>query len=140
MGEVMEGQAVRVVFAPGERMTGARPRPDAEVEPAVGDDVDGRGDLGQHRGWPKAIAGHQHAEAKPLGLGGERREQRPAFVGRPRRVAAERHEVIEQPRVLDHRDRVRLAPDAQHVAVFDLHRRGHDSEARLRHGSCPSSS
>ena len=35
-------------------------------------------------------------------------------------VQAERQEVIEQPRVLDLRDRVGLAPDPQNVVVVDL--------------------
>ena len=48
---------------------------------------------------------------------GEGREQRPAFEDRPVRVAADRHEVVKQPHVLDLRDRVRFAPDPQYVLV-----------------------
>ena len=120
VGGVVEGQAVRLVLAPGQRVAGSRAGADAEVEPSAGDDVDGRGDLGQHRGRPEAVAGHQQAEAQSSGLRGEGREQRPAFVGRSVRVAADRHEVIEQPGMLDLRDRVRLAPDPQDVVVVDL--------------------
>jgi hypothetical protein len=40
------------------------------------------------------------------------------------RVAADRHELVEQPGVLDLRDAVRLAPDPQEVVVGDLHRAG----------------
>ena len=132
MGEVVEGQAVRLVLAPGQRVAGSRACADAEVEPPAGDDVDGRGDLGQHRGRSEAVAGHEQPEAQALGLCGEGREQRPAFEDRPVGIAADRHEVIEQPRVLDLRDRVRLAPDPQDVVVVDLHRGGHDPETRPR--------
>ncbi len=132
--EVVEGQAVRVVLAPGQRVAGARARADAEVEPAAGDDVDGRGDLGQHRGRPEAVARHEQPEAQPVRLRGEGGEQGPALEDRPVRVAADRHEVVEQPGVLDLGDRVRLVPHAQDVVVADLLGGGHDPEARrLRH-------
>ena len=68
-------------------------------------------------------------------LRGQRRQQRPALEGRPGRVAADRHQVVEQPRVLDLRDRVRLPPDPQEVVVVDLHRRGHQTEAGTGHGA-----
>ena len=101
VGEVVVGQAVRFILAPGPRDGGPRACADTEVEPSAGDDVDGRGDLGQHRGRPEAVAGHEQAEAQSLGLRGEGREQCPAFEDRSVRVAADRHEVIEQPRMLD---------------------------------------
>jgi hypothetical protein len=69
---------------------------------------------------------------------GKGREQCPAFVSHPVRVAADRHEVIEQPCVLNLRDGAGLAPDPQDVVVVDLRGSGHDPEAgseRLRHGT-----
>jgi hypothetical protein len=137
VGEVVEGQAVRLVLAPGDRMAGPRACADAEVEAAAGDDVDGRGDLGQHRGRPEAVAADEHTDPEPPGLRGERREQRPALVDRAVQVAEDRQEVVEQPGVLDLGDRVRLAPDAQDVLVVDLRLRGHDPEAGcgVRHGT-----
>lgn len=60
---VVEGQAVGFVLAPGQGMVGAGADADAEVEPAAGDHVDGCGDLGEHRGWPEAVAGHHDAES-----------------------------------------------------------------------------
>jgi hypothetical protein len=111
-------------------VAGSRARADAEVEPSAGDDVDGRGDLGQHRGRPEAVAGDEQADAQPSGLRGEGREHRPALVDRPGRVTADRHQVVEEPRVLDLGDRVGIAPDPQDVLVVDLHGGGHDSEGR----------
>src|SRR5690348_1654801 len=57
-------------------------------------------------------------------------EQCPALENRPVGVAADRHEVIEQPGMLDLRDGVRLLPYPQHVAVGDLRRSRHDPEPR----------
>ena len=73
LGEGEVGKAVGRVFAPG--LGWARPGADAdpELEPAAGDDVDGRGDLGQQRGRADAVARDQQPEAKPAGLGSERR-------------------------------------------------------------------
>ena len=133
VGEVVERQTVRLVLAPGERMARSRARADPEVEPPAGHDVDGRCDLGQHRRWPEAVARHQQPDAQALGLRGEGGEQRPTLERRAAGVAADRHEVVEQPRVLDLRNRVRLPPHPEYVAVSDLHRRRHDPETRLRH-------
>jgi len=63
VGGVVVGQAVGVVLAPRPGDAGPRARADAEVEPPAGDDVDGRGDLGQHRRRPDAVAGHQQPQA-----------------------------------------------------------------------------
>lgn len=60
---VVEGQTVGFVLSPGQWVVGAGADADAEVEPASGDHVDGCGDLGQHRGWPEAVAGHHDAES-----------------------------------------------------------------------------
>jgi hypothetical protein len=138
--EVVEGQPVRRVLAPGGRGIGPRADADAEVKPSVGHDVDGRGDLGEHRRWSEAVAGHQQSEPQPFGLGGEGGEQRPAFEDRPVGVAADRHQVVKQPRVLDLGDRVRLSPDPENIVVADLLRGGRDSEpgsVRVRHGPEP---
>jgi hypothetical protein len=109
--EVEVWQTVRRVLAPRRR--GARPgaHADAEIEPPAGHDVDGRGDLCQHRGRPEAIAGYQQPQAQSFGLCGKGREERPAFEDRAVRITADRQEVVEQPRMLDLRDRVRLTPD-----------------------------
>jgi hypothetical protein len=91
-------------------------------------------------GRAEAVAGHQQPEAQPLGLRGEGGEQCPALEDWPVGVAADRHEVVKQPRVLDLRDRVRFSPDSQNVAVADLLRGGRDPEPRsvgVRHGPFP---
>ena len=72
-------------------------------------------------GGRKRLLVTSRPSAQPSGLRGEGREQRPALEDRPVRVAADRHEVVEQPGVLDLRDRVRLPPDPQDVVVVDLH-------------------
>ncbi len=124
------GRAGRAPRTPGgpAGWLGREPTPMPKSSRPPRHDVDGRGDLGQHGGWSEAVAGHEQPEAHPSGLCGEGREQRPALEDRPARVAADRHEVIEQPRVLDLRDRVRLAPHAQDVVVVDLHGGCHDPE------------
>jgi len=119
-GEVVEGQTVCRVLAPGGRRAWPGAHADAEVEPPAGHDVDSRGDLGQHRGRPEAVAGHEQPKSQPFGLCREGGQRRPALKGGPVRVAAYRQEVVEQPRMLDLRDAVRLAPDPQDVVVGDL--------------------
>lgn len=47
---------------------------------------------------------------------------------RPVAVPEDRHQVVEEPRVLDLRDHVCLAPDPKDVVVLDLRRGGHDAE------------
>ena len=137
------GQAVGVVLAPGPRDVGPRTRPEAELEPAARHDVRRRGDLGQQRGRPDPVARHQQAQAQPAGLRGEGRQQGPALEDGPVRIAADRQQVVEQPRMPDLRDRVRLPPDAQQVVIADLLRRGREAETRLvllGHGRVPLSS
>jgi hypothetical protein len=56
---LVERQAVRLVLAPGQGVVGSRAHADAEVQPAARDDVDGRRDLGQERGWADAVAGYE---------------------------------------------------------------------------------
>ncbi len=126
---VVEGQTVGVVLAPGQRVAGAGADADAEVQPSAGDDVDGGGDLGQQGRGPEAVAGDHDADAQPPGVGGEGGEQGPALVGGSGGVAEDRHEVVEEPGVLDLGDGVGLAPDAQDVGVVDLRGGGHDAEA-----------
>ena len=66
--------------------------------------------------------------AQPLSLGGEADSRvQPSKIG-PFGVAGYRHEVIEQPHVLDCRYGVRLPPDPLDVLVADLHGGGRDSE------------
>ena len=60
---------------------GTRGRPRfAAGEPLLGQ-VDGRGDLGQHRGRSEPVTGHQHAEPQSSGVGGKGRERRSAMSG-----------------------------------------------------------
>ena len=58
---------------------GAQP----ELEPAVGDVVDGQRLFREERRVTKRIAAHQHPEANPFGHRGERGEQRPAWSQGP---------------------------------------------------------
>ena len=130
--EVEVGQAVGVVLAAGLRHARPRAGADSEVEPSAGDDVDGGGDLGQHRRGAQAVAGHQQAEAQPPGLGRDRREQRPALVDRSEAVPPDRHQMVEQPCVLDFGNGVGLVPHTHEVGVVDLLGRGCDPEGEMR--------
>ena len=60
--EIVERQPVRFVLPPGQGLAGSGAGADAEVEPPSGNDVHRRGDLGQHRGRPEAVAGHQQPD------------------------------------------------------------------------------
>ena len=124
IGEVEVSQAVRRVLATGRRGAGPRAHADAEIEPAAGHDVDGRGDLGEHRGRPEPIAGHQQPQAQMLGLSGKGREERPALEDRAVRVTTDRQEVVEQPRMQTQRrngEGARMIQDR----TGDPPRRGH---------------
>ena len=48
---------------------------DAELEPAVGDDVERRRHVGQHGGMAVVDTGDQHAHAQPLGGLRQRRQR-----------------------------------------------------------------
>src|SRR3954468_3766517 len=136
---IVERQPVGLVLAPRQRMTRPRRGADPEVEPTTGDDVDGRRHLREHRRRPEAVAGHEHAYTQAPGLRRKRGKQRPALISRAEGITADRQEVVEQPRVLDFRNRFGLQPDPPDLAVVDLHRGGHDPEARhqrLRDAAC----
>ena len=76
--------------------------------------------LASTAGGRKRLLVTSSPSAQPFGLRGEGGEQRPAFEDWPIRIAADGHEVVEQPGVLDLRDRVGLPPDAKDVVVGDL--------------------
>ena len=84
-------------------------------------------------GGPETVAGDKQTEAQAAGLRRKRREQRPALEDRGPAVSPDRHEVIEQPGVLDLGHGVGLAPDTKEVGVVDLLGRGGDPEAGVRH-------
>ena len=84
---------------------------DAELEPAVGDDVERRGHVGQHGGMPVVDAGDQHADAQPLGGLRQRGQRDPALQARPGGVGEDRIEVVERPAGLEDVDVVGRLPD-----------------------------
>ena len=84
---------------------------DAEIEPAVGDDVDGGGDVGEHGGVTVGVAGDHQPEAQAGGLGGVGGQQRPTLQARAGDVAVDRVEVVEEPGVLEDGRPVGLPPD-----------------------------
>ena len=72
-------------------------RPHADLEPTVGDVIDGdrlRGDDGR---MPVGDPGNQDAEPNPGSLCRQPRQQRPAFHARAVGIAVERLEVIKVP-------------------------------------------
>src|SRR5437763_3561850 len=109
---------------------------DAQLQPAVGDDVDRRGHIGQHRRVAVDDPGHQHADPEPLGGLGQRGRHRPAFQTRAGRIREDRIEVIEGPRRLEHLDLVGRLPDGQHVGPLGVLRGCLDGEAHGR-SVCP---
>ena len=70
---------------------------DAHLDPAAGDDVDRRGDLGQVGRVPVGHAGAHLAEPDPAGAGGEGGHQRPGLVGRLVRRHGRGVEVVVDP-------------------------------------------
>ncbi len=117
--------------------------PDPEVQPSSGDHVHRGGHLGQQRGCAEPVACHDHAKPQPLGLRGQRREQRPGLQGGSPYVPAQRHHVVPEPGVLEHSDRVRVPPGPQDLLVADIRLAGLDAEAQpvaITHGRSPDSS
>src|SRR5256885_2167389 len=78
----------------------------------------------------RTVAG-VHPPSPNSGAGGRAVQWCPVWEDRRVGLPADGHEVVEQPRVLDVRDRVRLPPDPQHVVVADLLRGRRDPETRL---------
>ena len=72
-------------------------RPHSDLEPPVGDVIDGDRLRRQDGRVPVGDPRDQDAKPDPRSLCGQPREQRPAFHARPVRVAVERLEVIEDP-------------------------------------------
>ena len=66
VAEVEVLQAVGVVLAAGLGHTRPGTGADAESQPPVGHDVDGSGDLGQHRWRAETVAGDEQTEAQAL--------------------------------------------------------------------------
>jgi 3-hydroxyisobutyrate dehydrogenase-like beta-hydroxyacid dehydrogenase len=88
-------------------------RAQAQFQPAAGDDVHGRGHVGQHRRVPVDHAGHLTAEPDPPGGLGHRGQHRPGLEVGPGQVAGQRIEVVPVPRRLEQRNLVRRDP---HIA------------------------
>ena len=91
------------------------PGADTQLEPAVGNDVQRRGHIGQHRGMAVVDSGDKRADPQPLGGLRQRGEGRPAFQTWARRVGEDRIEVIEGPARFEDVDVVGRLPDGQHV-------------------------
>src|SRR2546425_615706 len=104
--------AVVEPFDPVHLMLDLSPRrPDAELQPAARQVVDGDGHLGQDDRVAIGVGGDQAAESHALGGLGHRRLQRPALVDHAIRTAgADRGQVVEIPNVVETAF-VRDAPD-----------------------------
>jgi len=90
-------------------------RADAQFEPAVGDDVQGRGHVGEHRGMPVVDAGDQRAQPQPFGGLRQCGQGRPALKAGSGRVGEDRIEVVESPARLVYVDIIGCLPDGEHV-------------------------
>src|SRR6266540_3524254 len=126
--------AVRVVLRGHQRGVRKAADADPEVEPSIGDHVDGRGDLREHGRQPNPVVRHQQPEPQPPRLRGQGGEQRPPLVRGPRRIAdppsVVGQQMVIQPCVLDLGDPVRLEPDPPDLVIADIGRRRLDAEAR----------
>ena len=126
--------AVRVVLRGHQRGVRKAADADPEVEPSIGDHVDGRGDLREHGRQPNPVVRHQQPEPQPPRLRGQGGEQRPPLVRGPRRIAdppsVVGQQMVVQPCVLDLGDPVRLEPDPPDLVTADIGRRRLDAEAR----------
>ena len=103
---------------------GAQP----EDQPPAADVIDRGRHFGDDRGVAIRIAGHQQADLEPLGLGGERGQQRPAFQTRTGRIGEDRQKVVE-PEGAVVAEFVGLQPQVAHLCVGDVLRRGLHAEA-----------
>ena len=74
-----------------------QPPPEAEDEPAVGQVVDGRGELRGEPGVAERVGGDKQAEAGPVGQHGQRRQRRPALELGVGRVALVGEQVVVDP-------------------------------------------
>jgi hypothetical protein len=127
--------AVRVVLPVHELRVsriayGAAARADPEDQPPGRDDVDRGRHLGEHGRRANPVTGDDHAQPQPAGLRGERRQQRPRLEGGTGHVAAQRHEVIPEPGVLELGHAVRLAPYPQDLRIAEARLAGLDPEAQ----------
>jgi hypothetical protein len=84
--------------------------PDAELEPAAGQVVDGRRHLRQHARVPVGVAGDRAADAHPLGQRRHAGQRGPGLEDVQRVVAAEAGEVVHVPAVVE----ARLIGDPPH--------------------------
>jgi 3-hydroxyisobutyrate dehydrogenase-like beta-hydroxyacid dehydrogenase len=82
----------------------------AEFQPPAGDDVHGRGHVGQYRRVPVDHAGHLAAHPDPPGGLGHRRQHRPGLQAGPGQVAGQRIEMIPVPGRLEQGYLVRRDP------------------------------
>jgi hypothetical protein len=107
----------------------AAARADLEYQPPARDDVDRGRHLGEHGRGADPVAGHDHAQPQPAGLGSEPGQQRPCLQRRPGRLAPQRHQVIPQPGVLEFGHRLSFPPDAQDLVICGASLAGLDPEA-----------
>src|SRR5436305_11437184 len=76
-------------------------RPDAHLQPALGDMIHGDGLRGEDGRMAVGDPGDERAEADPLRGGRERRQKRPRLHAGSARISVERLEVIEDPRAVE---------------------------------------
>ena len=102
--------------AVGQPLVLVPPGADAHLDPALGDDVDRRGDLGQVGRVAVAHAGAHLAQADPAGHRGEGRHQRPRLVRGLLRRLGHRVEVVVDPDRLPAADLLGALGQARHHA------------------------
>src|SRR5215472_16697644 len=102
---------------------------DAQFEPAAGNDVEGRGHVGQDRWMTVVNAGDQRPQPEPLRRLRERGERHPSLQARARRVGQDRVEVVERPARLEDLDAVGLPPDGEHAGPGGVLRGSLEGEA-----------
>jgi hypothetical protein len=107
----------------------AAARADPEDQPPARDDVDRGRHLGEHGRRADPVAGHDHAQPQPAGLGSEPGQQRPCLQRQPGHLAPQRHQVIPQPGALEFRHRLSFPPDAEDLVVCGAILAGLDAEA-----------
>ncbi len=109
-------------------------RPVTEVDPAAGNHVRRRGDLGVQRRIAVGVAAGQQAEPEPLRVRRQRGQHRPPFKTRPDAlVTVDRVQVIEEPAVLECRDVVGFLPDGQDLLPRRMLLGGLEPEAEWTH-------
>jgi hypothetical protein len=110
---------------------------DAQLQPAVGDDVKGGSHIGQYRGVTVVDAGHQGAQPQSSGGLGQRGQRGPALQARAGGVSENRVEVIERPPGFEDVDVVGFLPDGEHLCPGGALRGGFERESHYIHTSRP---